>query len=158
MDSHAPVIRELPPDVARALLARHHVGRLAFAFHDRVDVEPIHFAMPQGRVFFRTAPGSKLTTLRHNRWVALEVDEVEGLFTWRSAVAHGTVYELHFDGPEVERAAYRLALDALRDLVPGTMRRGDPVPHRDVIIELRIDRITGREASPQPPLPPPGGW
>ena len=36
-----PVFYELPRGEALQLLANHHVGRLAFTFRDRVDIEPI---------------------------------------------------------------------------------------------------------------------
>lgn len=153
MDTGSPSIRELPADVARALLARHHVGRLAFTFNDRVDIQPIHFVVAHGRIFFRTSEGSKLTSLRHHPWVALEVDEVDGLFDWRSAVAYGTVYELQREGDETNRIAFRVALTALRTLTPA-LRDYDPAPHRDVILELAIDRVTGRESTTRGPRHP----
>ena len=81
----APTFRELPRDECDALLARNHVGRVAFSFHDRVDLEPVHYVYAEGWIHGRTAPGAKVAVLRHHPWVAFEVDEVEGLFRWRSA-------------------------------------------------------------------------
>jgi len=128
------------------MLARHHVGRIAYTFHDRVDVEPISYVYADGALVFRTAPGSKLETLMHHPWVALEIDEVEGVFDWRSVVVHGTSYILQETGAEAERRAYRAAVTSLRRLVPGTLDEGDPVPFRSVVLKLHIDRMTGRAA------------
>jgi nitroimidazol reductase NimA-like FMN-containing flavoprotein (pyridoxamine 5'-phosphate oxidase superfamily) len=128
------------------MLARHSVGRMAYTFHDRVDVEPIGYVYADGGLVFRTAPGSKLETLAHHPWVALEIDEVEGMFDWRSVVVHGTTYILHETGNEAELRAYLAAVTALRRLVPATFDDGDPVPFRSVVLKLHIDRMTGRAA------------
>jgi hypothetical protein len=141
-----PAFSDLSRDECDALLARHHVGRLAFTFRDRVDIEPIHYVFRDGRIFFRTAPGSKLAMLMRHPWVAFEVDEVAGMFDWQSVVVHGTVYTLKPEGTDAEKAAYRDAVRALRRVVPETLRAADPVPFRDIVVELAIDRVTGRSA------------
>jgi hypothetical protein len=128
------------------MLARHTVGRIAYTFRDRVDVEPIGFVYADGALVFRTAAGSKIETLAHHPWVALEIDEVEGVFDWRSVVVHGTTYVLRETGNEAELRAYLAAVTALRRLVPATFDDGDPVPFRSVVVKLHIDHITGRAA------------
>src|SRR6476659_6971000 len=75
-----PRIRELTRDEMEALLTRNNVGRIAYAFKDRVDIEPINYVYKDGWVYCRTSHGSKLETMEHHRWVAFEVDEVRGLF------------------------------------------------------------------------------
>jgi nitroimidazol reductase NimA-like FMN-containing flavoprotein (pyridoxamine 5'-phosphate oxidase superfamily) len=142
-----PSFRELTSSECRFLLARHTYGRLAYTFHDRVGVEPIGYVYVGGALVFRTAPGSKLQTLAHHPWAALEIDEVEGAFDWQSVVVHGTVHVLHEDGSPAEARAYRSALRALTRLVPATLAAGDPTPFRTVIGKLHIDRMTGRAAS-----------
>ena len=144
--ARGPVFSDLSRDECEALLSRLSIGRLAFVFQDHVDVEPIHFVFDNGRIFFRTAPGSKLTTLLHHPWVALEIDEVRGMFDWRSVVVHGTVYMLSETGSDADKVAYRDALRALRRALPETLRAGDPFAFRDIVVELSIDRITGRAA------------
>lgn len=128
------------------MLVRHTVGRLAYTFHDRVDVEPIGYVYANGGLVFRTAPGSKLETLAHHPWVALEIDEVAGLFDWRSVVVHGTVYTLQDTGNDDQRRAYRAAVKSLRRLIPQTLGKADPVPFRSVVMKVHIDRMTGRSA------------
>src|SRR5688572_26845124 len=59
-----------------AILARNHVGRLAFTFKDKVDIEPLSYVYAGGVINFRTAPGTKLEVLLHQPSVAFEVDEV----------------------------------------------------------------------------------
>jgi uncharacterized protein len=142
----APFFRDLTPKECDTMLARHRVGRLAYTFHDRVDIEPIAYVYTKRALVFRTAPGSKLETLAHHPWVALEIDQVKGLFDWRSVVVHGTVYILQGAGTDAERRAYRSAMRLLRRLVPGTLGKTDPVPFRSVVVKLHVDRVSGRLA------------
>ena len=43
-----PVFRDLNGTDVQELLARNHVGRIAYSFHDRVDIEPIHYVFAGG--------------------------------------------------------------------------------------------------------------
>jgi nitroimidazol reductase NimA-like FMN-containing flavoprotein (pyridoxamine 5'-phosphate oxidase superfamily) len=83
----SPTFRELSATEMHELLARNHVGRIAYSFHDRVDIEPISYVFADDAFYMRTEPGSKLATLAHAPWAAFEVDEIRGPFDWRSVVA-----------------------------------------------------------------------
>ena len=142
----APTFRDLDAAEMDALLGRNHVGRIAYRFHDRVDIEPIHYVYADGAFYMRTEHGSKLATLAHAPWVAFEVDEIDGIFDWRSVVAHGTVYVLEDAGSPEMRANYRAAVRRLRELVPGALGQDDPVPDRSVVLKLHPAEMTGRVA------------
>ena len=145
-----PTIRELSPAEANALLRAHHVGRIAYAWRGQVDIEPIHYVYDEGAVYARTSVGAKLLTLRHNPWVAFEVDEVHGRHAWRSVVAHGTVYELRADGTPADRREYARALALLRTQDPEALTPADPAPWRTVLFQVTLDRVHGREAGAGP--------
>ena len=144
-----PRFHDLSREESLALLARQHVGRLAFSFKDRVDIQPIHYVYEDGFLYGRTSEGAKLTTIDHNRWVALEADEVRGTFDWRSVVVRGAFYRLELDAPTVE--ASRIAQHAvalLGAVIPATLRPGDPVEFRTVLFRIAVDEISGRAAYP----------
>jgi len=141
-----PVFRKLNANETIAILARNHVARVAYTFHDRVDIEPISYVFAGGAIYMRTSPGSKLATLAHMPWVAFEVDEVDGPFDWRSVVVYGTVYLLHEDGSPTERTTYRFAVEQLRALVRHALEGDDPTPARRVLVRLQPGELTGREA------------
>lgn len=145
-DSHAPDIRAIDRAGIDAILERNRVGRIAFSFRDRVDVQPIHYVFHDGWIYGRTSAGAKLRTLLHNCWVAFEVDEIEGLFRWRSVVAHGACYVLDPEGSPREREAYERAVELLRGLLPETLTAADPVAFRSTIFRIHVDEVTGREA------------
>jgi uncharacterized protein len=148
MEAAGPRLRELTRDEMEALLARNNVGRIAYAFHDRVDIEPINYVYANSWVYCRTSHGVKLDTMERHRWVAFEVDEVRGLFDWQSVVVRGATYVLKPDSPEDERKAFIPGVTLLNQLLPGTLGGNDPVAFRQVVFRIHLDEVTGREAKP----------
>ena len=144
------MFRDLDETETQDLLARNHVGRIAYSFKNRVDIEPISYVYADGAIYMRTAPGSKLITLARAPWVAFEVDEVRGPFDWQSVVVHGTVYLVPRSGSPAVQENYRHAVERLREVMPGALGEDDPVPERDVVLKLHIDTYTGREARRSP--------
>lgn len=141
-------IRALSADECQALLASQQVGRLAYAYKQRVDIEPLHFVAEGEWLYLRTAHGTKLSMLVHQPWVALEVDEVHDMFDWRSVVVHGSVQLLDpADGPD-GRLRWEHAVATFRRLVPTAFGAGDPTPGRDVMLRVHMSHVEGRQASP----------
>jgi nitroimidazol reductase NimA-like FMN-containing flavoprotein (pyridoxamine 5'-phosphate oxidase superfamily) len=144
----APHFRALDRAEIDAVLDRNQVGRIAYALHDRVDVQPIHYAYDGEWLYGRTSPGQKLATIAHNHWVAFEVDEVVGAFDWRSVVARGGFFVIDPEGTPQEREAWSHAVDLLRAIVPETMTDEDPAAFRTTVFRIHVDEVTGRTAVP----------
>lgn len=140
-----PSFHELDRGDCIAILDRNHTGRIAFAFHDRVDIAPISYVYDDGWLYLRTEVGDKLVTMAHNRWVAFEVDEVEGPFAWRSVVVRGAVYLL--DPKDGDVRAHRHGVELLRTLIPESLRKDDPVPFRNIVLRIHVDEVSGRAAT-----------
>lgn len=143
----APQISTLSRTESEALLARHHVGRLAFAFRDRVDIEPIHYVFADGRVYGRTQFGTKVDVLAHHPWVAFEVDEIDAIFDWRSVVVHGRVVFPDPEGPAHEQEQFTRGVEVFRRLVPAAFAEGDPTPARELVFFIHVHELSGRVAS-----------
>jgi nitroimidazol reductase NimA-like FMN-containing flavoprotein (pyridoxamine 5'-phosphate oxidase superfamily) len=152
-----PLIRTLDRDECIAILARNHVGRIAYAWRTHVDIEPLHYVYHDGWLHGRTSYGAKLDAIGTTWWpVAFEVDEVEGLFRWRSVVVHGGFYTVVDDGVEVHAEEWRTTVELLRTLIPETFAEDDPVAFRTVVFRMAVQEVTGREAVPGP-APAPAG-
>lgn len=144
MKAASPRFRTLDDAEARALLARHKVGRLAYSLHDRVDIEPLNFVFDGEWIFGRTSMGTKLCTLAHHPWCAFEVDEVHALFDWTSVVVRGSF--LLLDPESGSTDTYDRAHRHLSALVPEMFSKDDPVPHRTILFGIYAQEITGRAA------------
>jgi len=141
------VFREMSRDEIEAMLLRNKVGRLAFSFHDRVDVQPIHYFYERGWLYGRTSEGDKIMSLKHNQWVAFEVDEVDDVFDWRSIVLHGSFWILHPRGSPRAEEVWEKAAELVNKLVPGALTEHDPVAFRQTLFRIAVSDVRGREAT-----------
>jgi nitroimidazol reductase NimA-like FMN-containing flavoprotein (pyridoxamine 5'-phosphate oxidase superfamily) len=145
-----PRFTELGPAEAMAVLARNYVGRLAFLNGNEIEIQPVHYVFGDGWIFGRTSAGDKVAALRHNWRCAFEVDEIDGLFDWRSVVVRGGFYLLSPTGTPTETARWQRAVEALRRLIPDTLTEADPVPFRNLLFGIAIQELQGRSASTGP--------
>lgn len=141
------IFRELEREEIDAMLMRNRVGRLAFTVHDRVDIQPMHYIYERGWLYGRTSEGEKLSTLKHNQWVAFEVDETSGLFDWKSVVLHGSFWILHPRGSPRAEELWKKAAELVTQIVPGALTEIDPVPFRQVLFRIAVSDVRGREAA-----------
>ncbi len=142
-----PTFRTLDRAEIEEVLARNNVARLAYILEGHVDIEPIHYVFADDTLYGRTAPGTKLSALGQDYWVAVEVDEVDALFDWRSVVVHGGFHRIPPDQPGTQEVLWSRALELLRGLIPDALTVDDPTPHRTVIFRIPIQRAAGRAAS-----------
>jgi nitroimidazol reductase NimA-like FMN-containing flavoprotein (pyridoxamine 5'-phosphate oxidase superfamily) len=141
-------IIELSREAGLRLLAEHHLGRIAFAFRDRVDIEPISYVYANGWIWARTSPGTKLTTVAHHPYVAFEVDEVQGADDWRSVVIHGTIYFIDPNRGDEDQSTADEAVRQLRTLDPNAFTEHDAAPYRRELFRIYVDEVTARSARP----------
>jgi nitroimidazol reductase NimA-like FMN-containing flavoprotein (pyridoxamine 5'-phosphate oxidase superfamily) len=143
-----PSFRTLERHEIEAMLQRNHVGRIAFSFKDRVDIEPIHYVFSNGWLYGRTSKGTKLSVITHHQWVAFEVDEVAGFFDWRSVVIKGHFEIIPADLTDAHAPAYTQAIALLQRLTPDALTPNDRVAFRNVLFRIHVTELSGREATP----------
>src|SRR5260370_17255474 len=110
--------RALTHAEAEALLAKHHVGSMAVAFHDRVTIALSNYMYADRWIYGRMEHGPDLATLRHHPWVAFEVSELNGIYDWLTVPLHGSIWLLADDASPLGPEAFRAALILLRSLAP----------------------------------------
>jgi uncharacterized protein len=144
-----PHFRTLSRGECEQILSRNHVGRLAYAWKNHVDIEPLHYVLDRAWLYGRTSAGTKIDVTGQQWWpVAFEVDELEGLFQWRSVVVHGGFYVIPEEGAEWHEAVRTKGLEVLRTLIPETFTAEDPAPQRTLLFRISVQEIEGREATP----------
>jgi nitroimidazol reductase NimA-like FMN-containing flavoprotein (pyridoxamine 5'-phosphate oxidase superfamily) len=157
LSDHAPLqISELSRAECLEVLRSNRVGRLAYEIDRRVDIEPISYALDESDrlvICMRTSEGSKAIAIRHNQWVAFQVDVISGPLEWRSVVAHGSVYRVGSGAPAVDDMLYTRTVAALRIVAPDAFGEHDPAPFRRTLLRLHVDSMTGRAAHSSPASP-----
>ena len=101
------MIKDLGEDKARELLRRGAVARLACIADNEPYVVPVNYVFDGESVLVHSLPGRKITAMRANPRVCLQVDEIEDDLVWKSVLAYGN-YEEITKGEERGRAMNRL--------------------------------------------------
>lgn len=126
----------LEPQECQALLATQRIGRVGLATPAPM-VLPVQYAMFDGDVVFRTAPGEKLIAAVLGRTVAFEIDDFDSsAMTGWSVVVVGT--------PEEVTDRSELARMQELDLHPWAGEL------RDRFVRIRTQELTGRRVDPAP--------
>jgi nitroimidazol reductase NimA-like FMN-containing flavoprotein (pyridoxamine 5'-phosphate oxidase superfamily) len=118
------------------LLETTTVGRLAFTADTGIEILPLNFVVFEGRIYFRTEPGSPIAALAEERGVvAFEVDYHDDM--------NQSGWSVLVKGSTVEATAD----DAQRALA-STRRLGPWAPgDRSLVIVLSPRTISGRKVS-----------
>jgi uncharacterized protein len=144
-----PIFETLDRNACERILERNHVGRIAYARANRIDIEPVHYVYADGWIYGGTSEGTKMDMTGYNWWpVVFEVDEVEDLFSWRSVVVHGGFYAIHEKDAEARAEEWRRGIGMVRRLIPEAFSGDDPVGTRKVLFRIAVQEISGRAATP----------
>ena len=68
-------IEILKEDEALELMGDHQLGRLVVRIKDDFDIYPLNYVVNEGKIYFRTAEGSKLFTVSITDRVRFEADD-----------------------------------------------------------------------------------
>ncbi|WP_349898137.1 pyridoxamine 5'-phosphate oxidase family protein [Parafrigoribacterium soli] len=98
-----PRTRELGDAECWSVLGDSGIARLAFQTDPAgVDIMPINYRIDERRLYFRSAPGVKLTSIVRHPKVAVQVERLAG-GNWFSVVLKGEAARLEFDD-EIEHS------------------------------------------------------
>ena len=102
-DAMDSAIRELDDGECWEVLGRSGIGHLAFQLQPAgVDILPINYLVSDRQLFFRSAPGSKLSSLAVHPRVAFQVEQLVR-DAWFSVVVKGEAVRLALD-EEIEHS------------------------------------------------------
>ncbi|MEZ2122758.1 MULTISPECIES: pyridoxamine 5'-phosphate oxidase family protein [unclassified Corynebacterium] len=86
MENNDDIIKVLNGEECIERLERVRLGRVVVRRSDDMDIFPVNFVTDEGRIYFRTAEGSKLFTIELNHDVLFEADEVVDGRAWSVVV------------------------------------------------------------------------
>ncbi|WP_437631168.1 universal stress protein [Sorangium sp. So ce854] len=90
----APAAGVLSAERIEALLERSAFGRLGCHAQGRTYVVPMTYAYEKGRLYLRSAEGTKVRMMRENPEVCFQVDHIQSLADWESVIVFGVFREL----------------------------------------------------------------
>ena len=76
------------------LLKQQVIGRLACHADGTTYIVPINYVYDGTYIYSHSAEGKKIDMMRKNPEVCFEVDEIEDVFKWKSAIVWGRFEEL----------------------------------------------------------------
>jgi nitroimidazol reductase NimA-like FMN-containing flavoprotein (pyridoxamine 5'-phosphate oxidase superfamily) len=174
------LIQEMTESECLTALGRTRIGRLASAHDNQPYVVPIYFVYESSYLYGVTTPGQKVEWMRTNPLVCVELDEIVNGTQWMSIVIFGRYEELPDNPEDGERWNHHRALtlqgkppdlpkngrerrhahellqkytDWWEPGVASTTFRNAEQPLAPLYYRIRIDKITGRRATPSPSRP-----
>ncbi len=76
------------------LLYAQKIGRIASGTLDKIYIVPVAYAFDGKYIYAHSRDGMKIKMMRKNPHVCFEVDEIENLASWRSAILWADYEEL----------------------------------------------------------------
>lgn len=152
------IIKNLSTQSCLDLLARVRSGRLACAQEFQPYVVPFYFAYHDNCLYSFTTAGQKIEWMRANPLVCVEADEVTSTHQWTSVIVFGR-YEKLLAAREWEserKLAWKLLQQYAIWWEPGyakTIVHGAERPLAPLFYRIHIDRVTGRHADLERPMP-----
>ena len=104
------------------ILSHNYVGRLAFIAQDKPFAVPItYFFDPQDNTILSySGEGHKIDAMRKNPSVSLQVDEIQSVHNWESALVHGSFEELK--GSDAKQKLHRFA-EGVKSIIQSKERK-----------------------------------
>ncbi|MGI9544552.1 MAG: pyridoxamine 5'-phosphate oxidase family protein [Cyclobacteriaceae bacterium] len=145
------MLGDLNQEQIKNLLSSQMIGRLGCHADDKTYVVPVTYAYDKEYLYMHTQEGMKIKMMRKNPQVCFEVDRVENMANWQSAVVWGTYEELN--GKEAERALQTLVNRVMPLVTSQTSRPryGLDKPHapinpkmKTVVFRIKMTETTGR--------------
>jgi len=133
------MIRELNIDKGTEILKNGKVGHLGCIADGYPYVVPMSYFLENSRIFMHSHLGKKITGLRGDSRVCLQVDEVTDDCHWRSAIAYGHFEEI------VEQQEKQRVLQKLYDISPKLTPVESSTDPDVVVMSIPIEKVTAKE-------------
>jgi uncharacterized protein len=144
-------IRELSTDECLEFLRRTRIGHLGCVLAEQPYVVPIHFSCDPDhhRLYGFSGVGQKVSWMRQNPQVCVEVPDISDKNRWTSVVVFGRYEEIE-DSPEYAetwKRVWALFRQHQEWWLPAAAKVGSHEAPAVVIYQIHIDRVSGRTAS-----------
>lgn len=145
------MIGKLESTEIEEVLRKHYIARLGVHANDVTYVVPVSYAYDGTYIYGHTYEGMKISMMRKNPKVCIEVDSMENMATWQSVVAWGEFEEL--TDPEERRKGIQILLDRTFPIIASSTVKITPqwpFPPSDlnkvkgIVYRIKLKEKTGR--------------
>jgi nitroimidazol reductase NimA-like FMN-containing flavoprotein (pyridoxamine 5'-phosphate oxidase superfamily) len=151
------LIRELNTEQCIELLKRTTLGHLACAHGEQPYVVPIHFSFDaDGKCLYGfSAVGQKVTWMRRNPRVCVEVSDISDKNRWMTVLVFGRYEEIQesTEYADTRKRVWDLFQQRSEWWLPAAAKLGARESAAVVIYQIHVDRLSGRSASRGPRTP-----
>lgn len=143
------IIQDMRTAECYSLVQSGRIARLACCHDNQPYVVPIHYTYLLNRFFSFSMPGQKISFMRANPKVCIEIEHFSDYQNWQCVVCDGVFHEL---SSERDRQAAWESLQTAKDwwepgsLKPTPQELTDKYPH--IFYEIVITQMSGRIALP----------
>lgn len=127
-------------------LERGNLGHLGCFWANEVYVVPITYVFENPYIYSHSKDGKKISMMRQNPHVCIEVEEIRDMFSWRSAIAWGEYEELR--GDEATTGMRMLIKKITHEIANGKSSPlemdFDALFEEAVIYRIRVNKLSGR--------------
>lgn len=145
------LVHEMNRTECIAVLQRNRVGRLGYAHFEQPCIVPIQlfFDAARDQIYGFSMVGEKVSSMRRNPRVCVEVDEIVDKDHWATVLVLGRYREIHRDPREAEALGRAERLFRERDewWLPGAAACDAKEHDHAVVYRITVDRLTGRRAA-----------
>lgn len=136
------MISKLSEEESLSLLRDKRIARLGCVAGVEPYVVPINYIFDDCSVLSHSLPGRKITAMRENPRVCVQVDDIKDLCTWKSVIAYGQYKEII--EPTERARALNCLLSSFPKLTPvESLSAEDAAVPAPVVFRIRVDSITG---------------
>ena len=135
------MIKTLNEDDARRLFESGGVARLGCIVNGEPYVVPINCILEGQFIYSHSLNGLKISALRQNPRACVQVDEIEGELSWRSAIAFGKFEEIISADERAEVLNKLFKLFPMLTPVESTIAH-DGLAQEVIVFRIRIERLT----------------
>ena len=136
------MMKRLSDEEARSLFDNAWVARLGCIVNGEPYVVPISCYLEGDRLYSHSLPGTKISAMRENPAVCVQVDDIESDIAWKSAIAFGKFEEVFKPSERADVLVKLLRKFPMLTPVESAISMDGAAP-QVIVFTINIERLSG---------------
>jgi nitroimidazol reductase NimA-like FMN-containing flavoprotein (pyridoxamine 5'-phosphate oxidase superfamily) len=145
-------IEQLKEEECLKILKLKQLGRIACSYNDQPYIVPLNFVFDGDKYLYASSViGQKITWMRKNPLVCIEVDQIDGQNDWKTVVVYGKFEELPNTSEFADLRDFAgeiLSKYPVGEQLPDRTGKDKTIPENNTIFyRISIEKMTGHRKS-----------